>query len=192
MDQRFHRLFHLPANGGAILLSWVRTGPAGISSEHCMMIRSDWRISSTRTRYRSKQSPSCRREYRNPYVRRRHRAGICANPKARRAAQHRTGESPVERVVLVTHADIDRALAEDTVFGQQGFDIVDDLREVHRRTSRYLRARPPADRGERHRGGNTRHAAGRPKHVHRIPSAFRVLRSPRATASSHRHQGRRR
>ena len=44
-------------------------------------------------------------------------------------AQHRPREAPVQRVLRRDDADIDRALLEDAVFGQERLDIVDHFRK---------------------------------------------------------------
>ena len=52
-------LFISARRGGVIFLSFTRTGPSGISATHCFIMRTLWRISSIRTRYRSaSQAPS--------------------------------------------------------------------------------------------------------------------------------------
>ena len=45
------------------------------------------------------------------------------------AAQHRAREPPIEGIVLADDTDVDRALAKNSVFRQQGFNIVDDPRK---------------------------------------------------------------
>src|SRR5262249_21614775 len=54
LDRRLHRALHLSAAGRHVLLSATATGPRPSGwrslSRHCFMIRTDWRISSMRTR----------------------------------------------------------------------------------------------------------------------------------------------
>src|SRR6476646_5017058 len=52
MDQRFHRAFHLGALRRHHLWFSTVTGPCSVVSfsQHCFMMRTDWRISSMRTR----------------------------------------------------------------------------------------------------------------------------------------------
>src|SRR6202023_3837752 len=45
------------------------------------------------------------------------------------AAQHRAGKSPIRSLLGGHHSDVEGALLEDAVLGQQTFDIVDRLRE---------------------------------------------------------------
>ena len=55
--------------------------------------------------------------------------GLAQIPGDVRAAQHRPAHAPVHRLFRGHDPDIDRALLEDAVAGQQNFDIVDDLRK---------------------------------------------------------------
>ena len=48
-------------------------------------------------------------------------------PGRARAAHHDAGEAPVEAVLEAHHADVDVALLEDAVVGQQALDVVEDL-----------------------------------------------------------------
>ena len=50
-------------------------------------------------------------------------------PRRARAAHHHAGEAPLPGLLQRHHADIDVALLEDAVAGEQRFEIVDDLQE---------------------------------------------------------------
>ena len=102
------------------------------------------------------------------------------------AAHHHAGKAPLPGVVEADDADIDVALLEDAVAGEQPVDVVDDLQErVAERADvvdELLRqvlvhaARPEIGR---------MHAAAR-RRARRRPSASRAPRSPRAAASARR------
>ena len=51
-------------------------------------------------------------------------------PRHARGAQHRPRKAPIQRLVPSHDADIDRALLEDAIFGQQLFDIGEEFRKA--------------------------------------------------------------
>ena len=52
-------------------------------------------------------------------------------PGQPRAAHHHAGKAPLDHVLLRDDANIDVALLEDAVVGEQPLDVVDDARELH-------------------------------------------------------------
>ena len=107
-------------------------------------------------------------------------------PGRARAAHHDAGKTPGPGVVQRDHADIDVALLEDAVAGQQIVEVVDASSGTGRSTCRCPRPASAAGPGARRPDGNRPRACARRRRARRTPSAFRALRSPRAAASARR------
>ena len=132
MDQRFHRALHLAALGrhDLVVVDRDRALPFGERSfsRHCFMIFVDWRISSMRMQIAVVTvavlaDRDVEIELGVALVGLR----LAQIPRRARAAHHHAGEAPVPGVGQLDHADVDIALLEDAVAGQQRFEIVDRL-----------------------------------------------------------------
>ena len=121
-----------------------------------------------------------------------------------RLARRRSQCTPVERSITpdmpqhlgfgaIDHADIDIALLEDAVFGQQAFDIVQHLGEVLAEFVDVLEQGRAACPDARRRDGNRRHACALPLSAliehHQLLALFEAPERRRQRAHIHRLGG---
>ena len=121
MDQRFHRALHLARAAAARSCGRSSSaGPSGISATHCRMICSALahlldahEIAVVAVAVLADRNVELHLVVDVVGLR------LAQIPGHAGGAQHRPGEAPVERILRRHHADIDEALLEDAVLGQQ-------------------------------------------------------------------------